>query len=174
LLPGRKLFSMKRKYSFSKDVDKTFYLRDDVVAIARDLIGTWLFTRTQEGLTGGMIIETEAYAGVQDRASHAYGGRRTKRTEVMYQEGGIAYVYDVKGKFKENCNAEMVDLDNCGLDDKNELFTMIQKHYELTGSTVARFVLDDLNNQLQHFIKVFPKDYKRVLQQQMAVGVKAS
>jgi glutamate synthase (NADPH/NADH) large chain len=77
--------------------------------------------------------------------------------------GGIAYVYDVKGKFSQNCNLEMIDLDTCGLEDKNELFTMIQRHYEYTGSTVAKFVLDDLDNQLRHFIKVFPKDYKKAL-----------
>ena len=89
----------------------------------------------------------------------------TGRNFAAGMSGGIAYVYDVNGKFRENCNVEMVDLDECGLEDKNELFTMIQKHFELTGSTVAKFVLDDLNNQLQHFVKVFPKDYKRVLQQ---------
>lgn len=57
----------------------------------------------------------------------------------------------------------MVDLDSCDLNDKNELFTMLQKHFEYTGSTVAQFILDDLDNQLQHFVKVFPKDYKKVL-----------
>ncbi len=77
--------------------------------------------------------------------------------------GGIAYVYDVKGNFKENCIREMVDLDKCELEDKNEIFTMIQKHYEYTGSTVQNFLLDDLDNQLKNFVKVFPRDYKRVL-----------
>jgi glutamate synthase (NADPH) large chain len=77
--------------------------------------------------------------------------------------GGIAYVYDVKGKFKENCNLEMVELEECNLDDKNEIFSMIQKHFEYTGSTVAKFVLDDFNNQLKNFVKVFPTDYKKAL-----------
>jgi glutamate synthase (NADPH/NADH) large chain len=72
-------------------------------------------------------------------------------------------VYDVNGRFNENCNTEMVDLDSCDLCDKNELFTMIQTHFEYTGSTVARFILDDLDNQLKNFVKVFPKDYKRAL-----------
>lgn len=62
----------------------------------------------------------------------------------------------------------MVDLDACELEDKNELFTMIQRHLEYTGSTVAKFILEDLDNQLQHFVKVFPTDYKRVLQTQQA------
>lgn len=70
-----------------------FYRRQDVVAIAKDLIGAFLFTRIDGVQTGGMIIETEAYGGVTDRASHAYGGRRTERTEVMYRAGGVAYVY---------------------------------------------------------------------------------
>jgi glutamate synthase (NADPH) large chain len=87
----------------------------------------------------------------------------TGRNFAAGMSGGIAYVYDVKGKFQENCNKEMVDLDPCDLEDKNELFTMIQRHYEYTGSTVAKFILEDLNNQIQHFIKIFPKDYKRVL-----------
>lgn len=90
----------------------------------------------------------------------------TGRNFAAGMSGGIAYVYDVKGKFRENCNCEMVDLDECNLDDKNEIFSMIQKHYEYTGSTVAKFVLDDLNNQLKNFVKVFPSDYKKVLQAQ--------
>ncbi len=94
----------------------------------------------------------------------------TGRNFAAGMSGGIAYVYDVKGRFRENCNAEMVDLDSCGLEDKNELFTMIQRHFEFTGSTVAKFILDDLDNQLQHFVKVFPRDYKKALQAQQTVN----
>ena len=86
--------------------------------------------------------------------------------------GGIAYVYDVKGKFAGNCNPEMIDLDECDVNDKNELFIMLQKHFEYTGSTVAKFILEDLDNQLQHFVKVFPKDYKKALStQKIKAGV---
>ena len=74
-------------------IDKQFYTRDNVVQIARDLIGKYLFTNFDGGVTAGIIIETEAYEGVTDRASHAYGNRRTNRTEVMFAEGGLAYVY---------------------------------------------------------------------------------
>lgn len=88
----------------------------------------------------------------------------TGRNFAAGMSGGIAYVYDVKGKFAGNCNTEMVDLDPCDLTDKNELFTLLQKHAEYTGSTVARFILNDLDNQLRHFVKVFPKDYKKALQ----------
>jgi DNA-3-methyladenine glycosylase len=72
---------------------KSFYQRDDVVKISRELLGKYLFTKFDGQLTGGIITETEAYAGEIDRASHAHGGRRTARTEIMYMEGGRAYVY---------------------------------------------------------------------------------
>lgn len=71
----------------------SFYQRDDVVAIARELIGAKLLTRINGILTAGIITETEAYNGRTDKACHAYGGRLTPRTEVMYRAGGIAYVY---------------------------------------------------------------------------------
>jgi len=63
------------------------------VQIAKDLLGKVLVTDFEEGRTSGIIVETEAYAGVGDKASHAYGGRRTTRTETMYSRGGVAYVY---------------------------------------------------------------------------------
>jgi len=70
-----------------------FYQRDDVLLISRELLGKVLCTQFAGDLTSGIIVETEAYAGVTDKASHAYGGRRTKRTETMYAKGGSAYVY---------------------------------------------------------------------------------
>jgi len=72
---------------------QSFYQRDDVVAISKELIGKYLFTNIDGEITGGYIVETEAYNGVIDRASHAYGNRNTPRTKVMYEAGGIAYVY---------------------------------------------------------------------------------
>lgn len=70
-----------------------FYSRTDVVQVARDLLGKVLVTNFDGIITSGIIVETEAYAGVTDRASHAYGGRRTARTETMYCNGGTVYVY---------------------------------------------------------------------------------
>jgi DNA-3-methyladenine glycosylase len=61
--------------------------------ISRELLGKYVFTNIDGELTGGIIIETEAYNGVIDKASHAFGGRKTNRTEVMHRQGGIAYVY---------------------------------------------------------------------------------
>ena len=74
-------------------LDRAFYLRSDVVRIARDLLGKVLVTRIDGVRTAGVITETEAYAGTTDKASHAFGDRRTARTEVMYAEGGVAYIY---------------------------------------------------------------------------------
>ena len=70
-----------------------FYQRDDVHIISRDLLGKVLCTNIESKLTSGIIVETEAYAGITDKASHAYGGRRTKRTETMYAAGGSSYIY---------------------------------------------------------------------------------
>jgi DNA-3-methyladenine glycosylase len=74
-----------------------FYQRDDVNHIARQLLGKELFTCIDERLTSGIIVETEAYGGVTDKASHAYNGRFTNRTRVMYEPAGITYVYQCYG-----------------------------------------------------------------------------
>ena len=70
-----------------------FYQREDVLTISQELLGKVLCANIEGKLTSGIIIETEAYAGTNDKASHAYGGRRTKRTETLYAPGGTAYVY---------------------------------------------------------------------------------
>jgi DNA-3-methyladenine glycosylase len=76
-----------------KLLPKSFYLQSDVVETAKQLLGKVLVS-CQHGIrTAGIITETEAYAGEVDRASHAYGGKRTKRTETMFMQGGVAYVY---------------------------------------------------------------------------------
>ncbi|WP_370900104.1 DNA-3-methyladenine glycosylase [Chryseobacterium gossypii] len=70
-----------------------YYQNNDVIFLARDLLGKVLFTTINDVITAGIIVETEAYFGVQDKASHAYGGRRTNRTETLYSHGGVSYVY---------------------------------------------------------------------------------
>lgn len=70
-----------------------FYARNEVVLIASELLGKVLYTSFNDEITAGIITETEAYAGVIDKASHAYNNRRTARTEMMYRKGGTAYVY---------------------------------------------------------------------------------
>ena len=72
---------------------KDFYIRENVVQIANDLLGKILVTKVDGKITSGIIVETEAYNGIYDKACHAYGGRKTDRTKVMYEEGGVSYVY---------------------------------------------------------------------------------
>jgi DNA-3-methyladenine glycosylase len=74
-----------------------FFTRPDPVSIARDLIGKHFYSCFDGVLTGGMVVETEAYSGLNDAACHAHLGRRTKRTQIMYQPGGVAYVYLIYG-----------------------------------------------------------------------------
>lgn len=70
-----------------------FYLQSDVVSVARALLGKVLITQFDGLHTSGIITETEAYRAPDDKACHAYGNRRTARTEVMFREGGCAYIY---------------------------------------------------------------------------------
>jgi glutamate synthase (NADPH/NADH) large chain len=113
--------------------------------------------------------------GVGDHGcEYMTGGRvvilgATGRNFAAGMSGGIAYVYDVKAQFATLCNKEMVDLDPLDADDAQALNDMITRHYAYTGSAVARFVLDDFENQLKNFIKVFPKDYKKALQEKSKV-----
>lgn len=72
---------------------REFYLQEDVVQLAKSLLGKVLYTDIGIGISAGMIVETEAYRAPEDKASHAYNNRRTERTELMYKEGGHAYVY---------------------------------------------------------------------------------
>ncbi len=71
----------------------SFYQRENVLEVAKDLLGKLLVTKWNGVVTYGRIVEVEAYNGIIDKASHAYGGRRTNRNEVMYSDGGVAYVY---------------------------------------------------------------------------------
>ena len=77
---------MKRKLT------PAYYQNPDVEFMAKDLLGKILYTNKNGELTAGIITETEAYFGIDDKASHAYGNRRTARTEIMYGPGGSAYV----------------------------------------------------------------------------------
>jgi glutamate synthase (NADPH/NADH) large chain len=114
--------------------------------------------------------------GVGDHGcEYMTGGRavilgETGRNFAAGMSGGIAYVYDVNGNFPGNCNKEMVDLDPVDDAGAQELKHMIMEHYRYTGSSVAKFILDDFENQLKHFVKVFPRDYKKVL---MTRGMKS-
>lgn len=76
-----------------KKIPLSFYARKDVVLIARELIGKIIITNFEGGITSARIVETEAYVGITDKASHSFGSRRTARNEHMYSPAGTAYVY---------------------------------------------------------------------------------
>jgi len=75
-----------------KKLGRDFYEREPVTLVARELIGKYLFSTIEGKLTAGRIVETEAYDGRKDKACHAFL-KRTKRTEIMYEKGGLSYVY---------------------------------------------------------------------------------
>jgi DNA-3-methyladenine glycosylase len=78
----------------SNKISREYYINNDVLWLARDLLGKYIFVDVDEfGVSGSIITETEAYRGPADRASHAFGNRRTRRTEVMFHQGGLSYVY---------------------------------------------------------------------------------
>lgn len=81
-----------------KKLDRDFYLRDTLV-VAKELLGKELVHESGSCRTVGRIVETEAYTGPEDKGSHSYGGRRTNRNEVMYSQGGTAYVYLIYGMY---------------------------------------------------------------------------
>ncbi|HZE72414.1 MAG TPA: DNA-3-methyladenine glycosylase [Pyrinomonadaceae bacterium] len=86
----------------SSKLAREFYTRSNVLTIARDLLGRLLVVPASDGTrVSGIIVEAEAYRGPQDRASHAYGGRRTQRTETMYRIGGTAYIFFVYGMYNQ-------------------------------------------------------------------------
>lgn len=76
-----------------KKLEPAFYLRTDVLKIAKELLGKIMVTNWDGITTSGRIVECEAYRGVIDKASHAAGGRRTARNEILYGKGGFSYVY---------------------------------------------------------------------------------
>jgi glutamate synthase (NADPH/NADH) large chain len=92
----------------------------------------------------------------------------TGRNFAAGMSGGIAYVYDRDNKFDNYCNKELVDFDEMEYEDINTLKELIENQYNFTGSTVARAILDDWKAALSRFIKVMPRDYKRVLMEKRA------
>jgi glutamate synthase (NADPH/NADH) large chain len=92
---------------------------------------------------------------------------KTGRNFAAGMSGGVAYIYDLEDDFKLHCNTEMVDLDPLDEEDARTLQTLINRHQMFTQSAVADFLLKDWDNQLKHFVKVFPKEFKRVLQAQL-------
>lgn len=117
----------------------------------------------------GAIVVVE---GVGDHGCEYMTGGRviilgdTGRNFAAGMSGGIAYIYDYKNQFKEKCNPEMVQLENLTDEDVDFIRDYIHKHVTNTGSTVGKFILEDEESQLKHFVKVFPIEYKKALSSQ--------
>jgi len=113
---------------------------------------------------------TTVVEGVGDHGcEYMTGGRalilgETGRNFAAGMSGGIAWVYDINGTFKDRCNLEMVDLDPLDAEDETQITNLLKRHINLTNSTSATNILSNWKNERSLFIKVFPKEYKRVLQ----------
>ena len=92
---------IKSAFAERARLGREFYTRGDTLKVARELLGKRLVvaSRKDKGRVSGIIVETEAYMGPEDKGSHAYNNRRTPRTEMMYAEGGRAYVYFIYGMY---------------------------------------------------------------------------
>jgi glutamate synthase domain-containing protein 2/glutamate synthase domain-containing protein 1/glutamate synthase domain-containing protein 3 len=112
--------------------------------------------------------------GVGDHGcEYMTGGRvvvlgRTGRNFAAGMSGGIAYVYDVDRRFEGRCNLELVDLEPLAEDDAEEVKSLIAEHVARTGSLVGRNVLAAWDRTVDRFVKVMPRDYKRVLAERTA------
>ena len=96
----RVIFAWNLLYENMKKLSREFYTRDDTLQIARDLLGKTLVVPTSYGeRVSAMIVETEAYLGIEDKAAHSYGNRRTQRTETMFAVGGTVYVFFIYGMY---------------------------------------------------------------------------
>ncbi|MBW8685535.1 DNA-3-methyladenine glycosylase [Chitinophaga rhizophila] len=119
-----------------------FFDRPDVLTIARELLGKIIVTSFNGELTTARIVETEAYAGVTDKASHSYGGRRTARTEIMYREAGTAYVYLCYGIHQLfNIVTNQVDIPHAILIRGAEPLAGVPVMLHRTGKKTADFTL---------------------------------
>lgn len=125
-----------------KRLPPAFYERADVVTITKELIGKILVTNFDDRLTAGRIVEAEAYNGPYDKASHSYNNRRTKRTEVMYANGGVAYVYLCYGIHQMfNIVTNVKDIPNAILIRALEPMLGIDTMLERSNKTVHSFDL---------------------------------
>lgn len=169
-----------------RKLNESFYLRDDTVAIARDLLGKLLVVPDESGgRVSGMIVETEAYLGVEDRAAHSFGGRRTARNEVTYGPGGHIYVFFIYGMYYQ-LNfvtgprdvphvvliraAEPVD----GIDRMRLRRGSLMKDTNLTsgpGKLCIAFAIDrSLNGESLTGERIWLEEFRRVRPSEVAVG----
>jgi len=156
--------------------ESTFVPEDNIIVGNVVLYGATsgeLFVRGQAGERFAVRNSgaTAVVEGVGDHGcEYMTGGKaliigKTGRNFAAGMSGGIAWIYDIEGHFVENCNQEMVDLDPLSPKDEELIIKLLRKHYQLTQSTVAQFLIEHWGHESAKFIKVFPKEFKRVLAQ---------
>lgn len=139
-----------------KKLPLSFYRRENVLQIAKELMGKILITQWNGITTSGRIVECEAYAGVMDKASHAYAGRRTNRNEIMYAEGGFAYVYLCYGiHHLFNVVTNTRDIPHAILLRSLEPLEGVQEMLERTGKEKADYTLTRGPGNLSKALGVF-------------------
>nr|WP_294942110.1 glutamate synthase large subunit [uncultured Mucilaginibacter sp.] len=120
---------------------------------------------------------TTVVEGIGDHGcEYMTGGRalilgETGRNFAAGMSGGLAWIYNPNGTFAENCNMEMVDLDPLSIQDEEQIIALLKKHIHLTGSKVAQGLLKNWKQVSSQFIKVYPKEYKRVLEKQQLQAI---
>ncbi|NOT48852.1 MAG: DNA-3-methyladenine glycosylase [Acidobacteria bacterium] len=168
-----------------KRITRKFFLREDTVRVARDLLGKLLVVPDGDGnRVSGMIVEVEAYLGVGDKAAHSYGGRRTARNEVTYGIGGKAYVFFIYGMyFQLNFVSGPSDHPHVVLIRAVEPVEGIEKmrmrrgkmnDHNLTSGPgklcIALAVDRDLNGADLTSHKIWIEEYRKISDEEIAVG----
>ncbi|MEX2590653.1 MAG: DNA-3-methyladenine glycosylase [Chitinophagales bacterium] len=123
-------------------LSRDFYLRDNVVQIARELLGKRIVSNINGQLSSGIIVETEAYSGKNDKACHANAGKLTKRTSVMFEAGGKAYVYLCYGI--------------------HHLFNIVTNHEGNADAVLIRAIQPDQGLEIMQERRNFPKPEYRI------------
>ncbi|MDF3076558.1 MAG: gltB [Sphingobacteriaceae bacterium] len=155
--------------------DATFVPEDNIIIGNVALYGATsgeLYVRGQAGERFAVRNSgaTAVVEGVGDHGcEYMTGGRalilgKTGRNFAAGMSGGIAWVYDPEGEFPENCNTEMVELDPLTKEDQEGIQALLRKHMQLTQSHLALYLLSNWEEEAGKFIKVFPTEYKKVLQ----------
>jgi DNA-3-methyladenine glycosylase len=134
-------------------LEKDFYLNENVVQVAKDLLGKYLCTMIDGKLTCGIITETEAYEGEIDKASHAFGNRRTSRTEIMFADGGVSYVYlcygihhlfNIVTNFKDTPHAVLIR----AIKASDGIETILKRRNIPKPKDVKEFISNDKKNKI--------------------------
>jgi DNA-3-methyladenine glycosylase len=139
---------------------KSFYEKS-TLDLAKDLLGKYLVKETEEGIASGRIVETEAYIGPGDRASHSFGNRRTKRTEVMFWEPGFVYTYSMHTHCLVNVVSGQVDEPEAILIRAVEPYAGIELMYKRRGKDKTEKELTNGPGKLTKALGIEMGDYGR-------------